>query len=44
MAGSDIVALINLGYSLADRDANNMTPRDVAEEKNITENVDAIGE
>lgn len=37
------MALVNLGYSLADRDANNKTPRDIAEEQGLTENVEAIG-
>ncbi|KAK7110035.1 serine/threonine-protein phosphatase 6 regulatory ankyrin repeat subunit B-like [Littorina saxatilis] len=41
-SGADLVALINLGYSLADRDAENRTPRDVAEENDLTENVEAI--
>nr|KAG5709420.1 hypothetical protein BaRGS_029269 [Batillaria attramentaria] len=41
-SGADLVAVINMGYSLADRDENNRTPRDVAEELGITENVDAI--
>ena len=43
IAGADLVAVINLGYSLADRDANNKTPRDIAEEQELTENVEAIG-
>ena len=38
-----MVALINLGYSLADRDANNKTARDIAEENELTQNVEAIG-
>ena len=42
-AGADLVALINLGYSLADRDANNKTARDIAEENELTQNVEAIG-
>ena len=31
------------GYNIADRDVNNKTARDIAAEKGIQENVDAIG-
>lgn len=40
--GADLVTLINLGYSLADRDADNKTARDVAEDNELTENVEVI--
>ncbi|XP_050418573.2 FK506-binding protein 5 [Patella vulgata] len=40
--GADLVALFNLGYSLADRDGNNQTPRDIAEDHDIQENIDAM--
>ena len=32
-----------MGYNIADRDVNNKTARDIAAEKGIQENVDAIG-
>ncbi|KAL5007433.1 hypothetical protein ScPMuIL_016239 [Solemya velum] len=40
--GTDLSALIRLGYSIADRDANNRTARDIASAHNITDNVTAI--
>ncbi|XP_067649385.1 uncharacterized protein [Haliotis asinina] len=40
--GADLIALLNMGYSLADRDSNNRTARDVAEENGITENVESL--
>ncbi|XP_071108854.1 uncharacterized protein [Haliotis cracherodii] len=40
--GADLNALLNMGYSLADRDANNRTARDVAEENGITENTESL--
>lgn len=41
--GTDLTALIQLGYNIADRDANNQTPRDIAAAHNITDNISAIG-
>ncbi|XP_062587859.1 uncharacterized protein LOC134249538 isoform X2 [Saccostrea cucullata] len=40
--GADLTALLNLGYNLAERDITCKTPRDIAVEKGIQENVDAI--
>ncbi|KAK3109002.1 hypothetical protein FSP39_020707 [Pinctada imbricata] len=40
--GSDLTALLKLGYSLADRDVNFKTARDIAVEKGLQDNVDAI--
>lgn len=40
---ADLTTLLNMGYSPADRDCNNKTARDIAEENNVAENVDAIG-
>ena len=42
-SAADLTTLLNMGYNLADRDMNNQTARDIAEEHNIKENVDAIG-
>ena len=41
--GADLETLMNMGYSPADRDINNQTARDIAEENKIKENVAAIG-
>lgn len=38
-----MTGLIKLGYNIADRDCNNKTPRDIAQDCNIEENVQAIG-
>ncbi|KAJ8313919.1 hypothetical protein KUTeg_008480 [Tegillarca granosa] len=40
--GADMAGLIKLGYNIADRDCNNKTPRDIAQDSNIDENVQAI--
>lgn len=40
---ADLTTLLNMGYSPADRDSDNKTARDIAEEHNIKENVEAIG-
>ncbi|XP_061179822.1 glutamic acid-rich protein-like [Saccostrea echinata] len=40
--GADLTALLNLGYNLAERDITCKTPRDIAVEKGIQENIDAI--
>ena len=42
-SAADLTTLLNMGYSPAERDANNKTARDIAVESNIQENVDAIG-
>ena len=41
--GADLTTLLNMGFSPAERDGGNKTARDVAEEKGIKENVEAIG-
>ena len=38
------MALIDMNYSLADRDCFNKTPRDIALACNILEHVETIGE
>ena len=43
VAGADMKTLINMGYSIAERDAEQKTARDVAENAGMTENVEAIG-
>jgi Holliday junction resolvasome RuvABC DNA-binding subunit len=40
---ADLTTLMSMGYSPADRDVNNKTPRDIAVDSNIRENVEAIG-
>ncbi|XP_041365901.1 uncharacterized protein LOC121380929 [Gigantopelta aegis] len=40
--GADLVALIDMNYSLADRDCFNKTPRDIAMDSNMLENVEII--
>ncbi|XP_048754056.2 uncharacterized protein LOC125665462 [Ostrea edulis] len=40
--GADLTALLNLGYNLAERDITCKTPRDIAVEKGIQDNIDAI--
>ncbi len=35
--------LINMGYNIAERDADQKTARDIAEVAGITDNVQAIG-
>ena len=40
---ADLARLLNMGYSPAERDLNNKTARDIAEESNRKENVEAIG-
>ena len=42
-SGMDFAALIQLGYSIADRDINGKTARDVAHEAGQKETVQAIG-
>ena len=41
---ADLTTLLNMGYTPADRDVDNKTARDVAEDHNIKENIEAIGE
>lgn len=41
--GADMRTLINMGYSIAERDADQKTARDIAEVAGITDNVQAIG-
>ena len=41
--GIDMKSLLDLGYSIADRDINGRTVRDVAEEAGQTETLQAIG-
>lgn len=40
---ADLMSLLNMGYSPAERDINNKTARDIAEDSDIKENVQAIG-
>jgi hypothetical protein len=40
---ADIAALIKMGYSVSERDGEQRTARDVAENAGMTENVEAIG-
>ncbi|VDI70888.1 Hypothetical predicted protein [Mytilus galloprovincialis] len=40
--GADMRTLINMGYSIAERDADQKTARDIAEVAGITDNVQAI--
>ncbi|XP_064613972.1 trichohyalin-like [Liolophura sinensis] len=40
--GSDLLALLNSGFSLADRDEHYRTPRDIAEEKGLDQNVEIL--
>ena len=42
-AGADLMALLNLGYNLAERDSSCKTPRDIAVEHGVQDNVNAIG-
>ena len=37
------MALLNLGYNLAERDSSCKTPRDIAVENGVQDNVNAIG-
>lgn len=41
--GADLTALLNLGYNLAERDISCKTPRDVAVESGVQDNINAIG-
>lgn len=41
--GADLTALLNLGYNLAERDISSKTPRDVAMESGVQDNINAIG-
>ena len=41
--GADLMALLNLGYNLAERDSSCKTPRDIAVEHGVQDNVNAIG-
>lgn len=41
--GADLTALLNLGYNLAERDIFCKTPRDVAVESGVQDNINAIG-
>lgn len=41
--GADLTALLNLGYNLAERDIFSKTPRDVAVESGVQDNINAIG-
>jgi len=40
---ADLLALLNQGHSLAERNGENKTPRDVALEKDLQQHVDTIG-
>ncbi|XP_022307221.1 uncharacterized protein LOC111113324 [Crassostrea virginica] len=40
--GADLMALLNLGYNLAERDSSCKTPRDIAVENGVQDNVNAI--
>lgn len=43
LSGADIAALIKMGYSVSERDGEQRTARDIAENAGMTENVEAIG-
>ena len=42
-SNADLARLLYMGYSPAERDLNNKTARDIAEENKRRENVEAIG-
>ena len=43
LTGSELHALLQQGYNVADRDMSGKTPREHAKDSDIKENIDLIG-